>query len=176
MTRTFYRIVKRNPPTREDFVSNAATHPDADVPAVFAPLWGGVSLFDTPKAAGRLVRALPSLGVAVATLELPDDPAQAGPFAVLSDAPTDEADGETDPSPPYYELWATDTGNLLAEFDTEGDALAAVRKMIGRNPRDSASAWALLERDDTNDTTIAAGDDLLKRARLSDTGGSEADE
>lgn len=168
MTRTFYRIVKGNPPTRDDFLSNAATYPDAHVPDDLAHLWGGVSLFDTREATARLVRVLPALGVAVAQLDLPDDPSQAGPFTLLADA----VDGKTGPEPAFYELWETRTGNLLASYDDADGALATVREMIALNGPAAVATWAMLERDGTNDALVAAGDELAARAARDMTRGN----
>lgn len=32
----------------------------------------------------------------------------------------------------FWELWDTDTANLIADFDTESEALACVRDLIGK--------------------------------------------
>lgn len=71
----FYRIVKSNPPTEEDFLSYAALGISVRDPTDEETLLlaSGVSVFATePQARGR-ARARPDLGAYVARLDIPDD-------------------------------------------------------------------------------------------------------
>lgn len=63
-------------------------------------------------------------------------------------------------------LWDTETNNLVAAFDNEGDALALVRRAIELNgPRDT-DTLALDVQDEHGDVRlIAFGQDLAERAR-----------
>jgi len=73
VARTFYRIVKSDPPTLLDFTSNAARGraPRTDEPEVLR-LWSGLSAFSTLAQARRKSRISPVLGAFVARLVLPD--------------------------------------------------------------------------------------------------------
>jgi hypothetical protein len=69
--RTFYRIVKTNPPTVADFISNLALgrvpkHPD---PRVLS-LWNGLSVFDQESQARQKAREAPYLGRYIAELRV----------------------------------------------------------------------------------------------------------
>ena len=64
-----------------------------------------------------------------------------------------------------YQLWDADTGNLIGEFDTETDALVAVRDAFALHGREYAEALALGTIDDTGHPEhVAAGADLVTRA------------
>ena len=69
--RTFYRIVKTNPPTLADFTSNLALgrvpkHPD---PRVMS-LWNGLSVFDQKAQARQKAQEAPYLGRYIAELRI----------------------------------------------------------------------------------------------------------
>src|SRR5262245_43486234 len=69
--RTFYRIVKTNPPTVADFTSNLALgrvpqHPDPRV----LRLWNGLSVFDQESRARQKAREMPYLGRYIAELRV----------------------------------------------------------------------------------------------------------
>lgn len=68
-----------------------------------------------------------------------------------------------------YELWETRSGNLLEAFDTEGEALAAVARTAARYGDAAVETFALTSTDtddeDGDVTTVAAGAELLARAR-----------
>ncbi len=70
-----------------------------------------------------------------------------------------------------YELWETLSGNLLEAFDAEGEALAAVVRTAARYGDAAVETFALMSMDtddeDGDVTTIAAGAELLARARSS---------
>jgi hypothetical protein len=74
--RTFWRIVRTNPPSEADFLSNEAKglHPRDD-DAETLRLWSGIPAFATLTQARRMARRVPSLGDFVAELSIPDDPA-----------------------------------------------------------------------------------------------------
>ena len=67
-----------------------------------------------------------------------------------------------------YELWETESGNLMASFNSEAEALCAVANRARRHGQDSVSSIALIQVDDedlNNEmTTLATGADLLIRA------------
>jgi hypothetical protein len=71
--RTVHRIVLTDPPTRDDFSSNAGKgrRPRSDEPEVLR-LWDGLSVYATLAQARRKARGAPYLGRYVATLRIPD--------------------------------------------------------------------------------------------------------
>jgi hypothetical protein len=73
MARIFYRVVKADPPTAEDFTSNEALgkpfrHPDASR----RRLWGGLSCWATEAGARRNARRYRAQGAYVARIDLED--------------------------------------------------------------------------------------------------------
>ena len=71
-----------------------------------------------------------------------------------------------------YELWDVESRNLLDDFDSEADALAAVRALIALNGADATRALALTQIGaDGRMTTVAMGEALSARA---DSATSEA--
>jgi hypothetical protein len=69
---TVFRIVQTDPPTTDDFISNAARgklphRPDPEV----LRLWDGLSVFATESQARRQARRLPNLGSYIAELAIP---------------------------------------------------------------------------------------------------------
>lgn len=72
--RRLYRIVRANPPTIDDFLSDDARGRGSlsDSPEI-RRLRGGRSLFGTEAQARRRARAFPMLGRYIALLEIPDD-------------------------------------------------------------------------------------------------------
>lgn len=74
MARTLYRIVKRNPPTREDFLSYEALGkvPRRPLPPELAQAWSGVSTYDDKHVARAYARQRTHLGQFIATLEIED--------------------------------------------------------------------------------------------------------
>ncbi len=74
--RTFWRIVRTNPPTAADFLSNEAKGlRGRDDNAETLRLWSGISVFATLTQAWRMAHRVPALGDFVAELNIPDDPA-----------------------------------------------------------------------------------------------------
>jgi hypothetical protein len=66
-----------------------------------------------------------------------------------------------------YELWDTETRNIVETFESEVDALDAVRQLIAVNRSVYPDALALVHEDDDGDTTlIARGAALEARSRL----------
>lgn len=64
-----------------------------------------------------------------------------------------------------YELWETTSGNLVGTYDTEGAALAVVRRAIDRHGRDYVDSLALgLEDSRGRSTPVASGPQLAERA------------
>ncbi len=64
-----------------------------------------------------------------------------------------------------YIILDLETGNYVATFDTESEALAAFRVAAGRFGRKYVAPWALARKDSAGDlTAIAEGDDLADRA------------
>ncbi len=66
-----------------------------------------------------------------------------------------------------YEVWETESGNLMASFASEADALAAVAARVREHGPASVATLALASVDDEDDdaemTRVAAGDELLVR-------------
>jgi len=68
-----------------------------------------------------------------------------------------------------YELWDTASSNIIGEFDSEADALAAVLEAVHLTGVASAAAFTLIGAfDDGAVKGIAGGQDLLERARRHD--------
>ncbi len=71
----------------------------------------------------------------------------------------------------WYELWGTDSGNIIADYETEDEALAFVAQYIEANGRGAVADWVLGQTGDneTNDAFVAEGDalaDLATRQRV----------
>lgn len=70
----------------------------------------------------------------------------------------------------FYEIWDTDSGNVLGSFGTEWEALALVRDLAGRRPE--PHALSLVWGDDGDEDLggeVAAGGALLARARTAES-------
>jgi hypothetical protein len=66
-----------------------------------------------------------------------------------------------------YELWDTETRNMVGTVESEADALEAVRELVALNRPVYPDALALVFEDDEGETTmIARGSGLASRARL----------
>lgn len=66
-----------------------------------------------------------------------------------------------------YELWDTETRNIVETFESEAEALQAARELIVVNAQAYPGALALVFEDDEGETTlIARGAGLATRARL----------
>ena len=66
-----------------------------------------------------------------------------------------------------YELWETQTGNLVASFSREQDAMALVRDAVATHGEAYVRSLALVSEDETgHSATIAVADQLLARARV----------
>ena len=64
----------------------------------------------------------------------------------------------------YFELWDTDTRNLLYDFDTEEEALAAAWELIAVNPSIYPERMALARGNSDGTTTwLASGSSLRER-------------
>jgi hypothetical protein len=65
-----------------------------------------------------------------------------------------------------YELWEGVSGNLMAAFDSEAEALAAVSRRATRYGPQSIDALSLVASDDDGEDIIeiASGSDLFRRA------------
>jgi hypothetical protein len=72
---TFYRVVRHNPPTEQDFLSHTAL--GRRLPANSTPeirrSWEGVSVRSTLPAVRALARQFPRIGSFIAVLEIADD-------------------------------------------------------------------------------------------------------
>lgn len=69
-----------------------------------------------------------------------------------------------------YELWDTESRNLLDDFDTEAEALEAVRALTSLNGAGCTGSLALTRVDaDGRMTTMAMGDALAMRAEAART-------
>ncbi|MGH2353058.1 MAG: hypothetical protein ACRDI2_04625 [Chloroflexota bacterium] len=63
-----------------------------------------------------------------------------------------------------YELWETESGNLIDTFPTEEEALADVRATITEFGRESVVTYALAHETRRRTKLIAQGDALVARA------------
>lgn len=66
-----------------------------------------------------------------------------------------------------FELWDTNSANIIAADANEERLLAVVRAYHDRYGRDLVAQWILIwveDEDDDEDTTVAEGDDLITRA------------
>jgi hypothetical protein len=70
----------------------------------------------------------------------------------------------------HYELWDALSRNLLADFDTEPEALTAVRELLAINPPEMADELALVWRDGSKGGALAEGATLTARAQSTDPG------
>jgi hypothetical protein len=67
----------------------------------------------------------------------------------------------------WYELWDTESGNLVEDFAEEGEALAAVRQYAALNTPAYPRALALACRSHEGGTTwVASGAELAARAQV----------
>lgn len=65
----------------------------------------------------------------------------------------------------YYELWDVETANMVGTYDTESDALGAVRRMMDKAGSDAAEPCALAVVDEEDRATeIARGRELGRLA------------
>lgn len=74
MTRTFFRIVKSNPPTESDFTSNFARgrRLPKQMPVPLQELWTGLSVYDRLGLARRKGELSPMLGSYIVELRIPE--------------------------------------------------------------------------------------------------------
>jgi hypothetical protein len=91
--RTFYRVTKSDPPTRDDFLSHQALGkvPPRGASADLLRSWAGVSVFEEVSQARALAQRLPRIGDHIARIELPDD------------APVESK--RTGGTPGHHDLW-----------------------------------------------------------------------
>ncbi|MGI8476341.1 MAG: hypothetical protein ACR2OO_08245 [Thermomicrobiales bacterium] len=61
-----------------------------------------------------------------------------------------------------FELWDIETRNMIGVYDSEAEALQAVRESVEIG--DASGMALVMERDDGSSSTLAAGADLLTRA------------
>ncbi len=73
MARTFYRIVKANPPTVADFLSDRAVGRPRPLNPELLRLHDGLSVYATLAQARRKAKAFPVLGGYIAVLRVDDD-------------------------------------------------------------------------------------------------------
>ncbi len=65
-----------------------------------------------------------------------------------------------------YELWDTDSRNVIGQFDSEADALAAVLEAVQLNGAESAETFTLIGAfDDGAVKGLAGGRELVELAR-----------
>jgi hypothetical protein len=65
-----------------------------------------------------------------------------------------------------YELWDTESHNVIGDFDSENEALAAVLEAVELNGEESVSMFTLLAAyDDGSVKGIAGGRKLVELAR-----------
>lgn len=71
--RLLHRIVRTNPPTHDDFVSNEARGRPVPDDLEDASVWDGISVYSTAAQARRKRRTSPVLGAFIAVLRVPLD-------------------------------------------------------------------------------------------------------
>ena len=71
--RLLHRIVRTDPPTQDDFVSNAAEGRPPPADPDRRAVWDGLSVYSTEAQARRKRRASPILGPYIAVLRVPTD-------------------------------------------------------------------------------------------------------
>ena len=65
-----------------------------------------------------------------------------------------------------YELWETQTSNLVGSWASEAEALTVVNDALVRHGADALTTLSLLHEDSQGNTTvIAEGPSLIERAR-----------
>ena len=65
----------------------------------------------------------------------------------------------------HYELWDTESGNLLDDFETQADAIGSVRSLMSLNGTEVMAAVALVRvNDHGRAVTIASGPALEELA------------
>lgn len=66
-----------------------------------------------------------------------------------------------------YELWDSRSNNLIDAFDSEHDALIALRDAVRKQGEHVVEFLVLVEDDDVNDVSriISQGHELLERAK-----------
>ena len=72
-SRVFYRTVKNNPPTREDFLSYTQLGKPMPRSKEQVRRWRGISTYETLDQAQRIARANPGQGPFIAAIAIPDD-------------------------------------------------------------------------------------------------------
>lgn len=65
----------------------------------------------------------------------------------------------------HYELWGTELGNLLAEFDTEDEGLTFVRSLLDEGWSGDELALGPPPSRDGSAIPVLTGTDLVNRAR-----------
>ena len=69
-----------------------------------------------------------------------------------------------------YELWETESGSLMASFDTEAEARAAVARRVARYGPESVATLSLVSVDEGDEdediVTVASGTELLVSTAL----------
>lgn len=72
----------------------------------------------------------------------------------------------------WYELWTLDTGNMVADYDSEADALAEVQAYVAEHGREAISDWVLARNGDseTDSQRIAEGGALADLALRASAG------
>ena len=67
----------------------------------------------------------------------------------------------------WYEIWDTETRNIIMWHDSEAEVLAVVAATIEAQGREAVATWLLVREDGTeseNDRNIAGGDALADLA------------
>jgi hypothetical protein len=65
-----------------------------------------------------------------------------------------------------YDLWDSETGNIIAVFDTKAEALSVVREALSRHGEEYVESLLLGQEDSRGHTSpLAQGKDLVRLAR-----------
>ena len=68
----------------------------------------------------------------------------------------------------WYELWSVSSGNLIADFDAEADAIEATRAYLTPSATGPAADVSLVVYEDNQPARALEGDDLASWAGLTD--------
>jgi hypothetical protein len=61
----------------------------------------------------------------------------------------------------FFQLWDTTTGNLVTEFDSENDAIAALSGILAKEGNEALLEYALFRYQDDHPSLIAKEDALV---------------
>lgn len=181
LERLLYRIVPTDPPSLRDFMSyeQLGVRPRRPLSPTDRDRWRGVSDYGSFAAAVAAMRAAPRLGRYIATVRyqwtqpsawnrrdaimITSQPGLTRPRYLGGWNLSSPSKEYTDSM--HYELWDLLSRNMMADFETEVEALTAVRDLLALNTPEMTDELILVWRDADRGGTIAEGAELAARAR-----------